>query len=146
KVRVVSPLTSVRRSRWVTTKTGTPKPGSSPQPSARSCMVRPTIHAPSAKSVSGPPDDPRAARREQLVKVRLVDLRRAAPALIPVRGRIAEHPVVQSLTAIAKPGPDAVVRAGDVAVDRHRDRCEHLRHLDTSMVLPSSAGVTGPGG
>jgi hypothetical protein len=42
---VVSPFTKVSCGRCVTTNTGTPKPGSSPQPSTKSGIVRPTIQA-----------------------------------------------------------------------------------------------------
>ena len=50
--KVVFPLTTVSCGRCVTTKTGTPKPGSSPQPSTTSCIVRPTIQAPPDENTS----------------------------------------------------------------------------------------------
>ena len=48
--------------------------------------------------------------------------------LVVVRPRAAEDPVVQPLAALAEPLARVVVRAGDVAVDRRRDPCQHLCH------------------
>src|SRR5437588_6920650 len=40
----------------------------------------------------------------------------------------AKHPVVETLAALAEPAAGSVVRSGDVAVQRHRDRRDNTRH------------------
>jgi len=72
--------------------------------------------------------DDRADARDRVRQPGSVLTRRLALRLARIRPRPAEHPVVQSLAALAEPLVRTVVRACDVPVDRHRDRCKNLRH------------------
>src|SRR5262249_53812561 len=49
--------------------------------------------------------------------------------------RPAEHPVVQPLAALAEALAGAVVRPGDVPVDRRRDACQNLRHRKSPLTF-----------
>src|SRR6185312_2828402 len=102
--------------RWLPTHSNTPNPGSSPQPSTTSCMVRPTsqapavLNVPSRYSLSTPVAEPEGG--------------------FPVAPRPAKHPVVQPFAALAEARAGPVVRAGDVPVQRHRHARQYLlRHL-----------------
>src|SRR5439155_26231646 len=83
---------------------------------AEAGVVAPAVH----DVVHRPPDDPGTPGGEDFVEVSLVDgVRGAADTL--VRPRPAEDPVVQPLAAFAEAGSGPVVRAGHIAVERHRD-------------------------
>src|SRR5439155_14701163 len=78
-------------------------------------------------------DDPRAPRAELTVQIFLVYGRGLATRALTVRPRAAEDPVVEPLATVAKARTEPVVRAGDIAVQRHRDACGHFRHLVASL-------------
>src|SRR6185295_6130045 len=73
-------------------------------------------------------DDGTELRDHALEPGRVLAGRLAEIVLGLVRPRTSEDPVVQPLATLAESLRGAVVRAGDVAVDRRRDSCEHLGH------------------
>src|SRR5262245_49859855 len=112
--------------------------GDEREPAALGLLLGPVRHdeerhgprvlaAPGICRVVGPAaGDDRAEPRHRLVQPDGVLARRLAQVFLVVRPRAAEHPVVETLAALAEPLPGAVVPAGDVAVYRRRDPSENL--------------------
>ena len=93
---------------------------------AASYMLRPTTIAPARSSL-----------------VEVLGILALGLALRPrrVAPGPAEDPVVKALTAFAESLVRAVVRAGDVAVHRCRDRRDDLRHSRYLLISPSKDDV-----
>src|SRR4051794_9920633 len=73
----------------------------------------------------------------QVVGVRALGF--AARAAL-VRPRATEDPVVQALAALAKSLVRAVIRSGDVPVDRHRDHGDDLGHRVPAQEVEATTG------
>ena len=91
-----------------------PEPGSSPQPSATSCIVRPTIAAPALRNVCS--------------------TRAVSAGSGPTAESVSPTSTSAAAAALAEADVDPIARPGDVAVERHRDRCHHLAHLHSSLL------------
>ena len=96
------------------------------------------VAAPRAgRFVRVPPADDRSAAQDRGVEVLLVGTRGFAARLRLVGPGPTENPVVQSLAPLAETGAWAVVRPGDVAIERDRDASGDLGHELSPRIGPA---------